>query len=162
MYASLEAVIAAIAFQQDTNNDAQISAAMTGFPLATQICLLNQSWMDDLAQWTTDYFVDTLAIAKQDNPVDAVPPDPFYVYPGTELHNRGGGAAMATVASEDNQYKSLDQNQANVETGNENNLEEKIKSMVDFLGGTLQETYSLTAPIFSVMDQAKASTKSLS
>jgi len=157
MYASLEAVIAAIAFQQDTNNDAQISAAMTGFPLATQICLLNQDWMDDLAQWTTDYFVDTLAIAKPDADIGTISPDPYDVKSHT-----GGGAAMATMAAQDNQYKSLDQNQANVETGNENNLEEKIKTMVDFLGGTLQETYSLTAPIFSVMDQAKASTKSLS
>jgi hypothetical protein len=156
MYASLEAVIAAIALQQDTNNDAQISAAMTGFPLATQICLLNQDWMDDLSQWTTDYFVDTLKIAASEADLGTISPDPY----DTDSHT-GGGAAMATMAAQDNQYKSLDQNQANVETGNLNNLEEKVKSMVDFLGGTLQETYSLTAPIFSVIDQAKASTKSL-
>ncbi len=145
MYSSLYAIAEGISAQEDANTQAQLSTALFAIFLVGGILPLQEAWMKQISEDTQIYLNDTLKVAGPD-----IPPTP-----GGDPH-KGSGPSMIPVTAMDNQQKSMDTNQSDLETGNENNLVETAKAQEGYLGNSLDQVFRMQEPINELLAQTKS------
>jgi hypothetical protein len=136
----LFSIASGIGEQENSNLTAQIATAVQAITLAPSISKLNQAYMEQIATDSLNYANDTAASVEIDDSWD----------PGGDPH-KGRGPHMAVVAAQDNVQKDLDQNAADLHTGNVQNIIETIKSNASFLGQNLDDVFRLESPIIQLL-----------
>jgi hypothetical protein len=105
----------------NVNIDSQTSTAMEALFLMGGAFPLSEAWSKQLTEDQEKDFRDNLMIATD--------------------------SAMAAQAAADYEQYTMDSNQMDMETGNQNNLLQKEKSQVRSLGNSMDQIYNLEEPI---------------
>jgi hypothetical protein len=135
----LFSIAAGIGEQENANLSAQIATACEAIKIAPSVAALNQAYMEQIATDSLNYANDTAASVEL---IDKwVPGNP----------HAGQGPHMIAVAAQDNVQKDLDQNEADLHTGNVQNIIETIKSNASFLGQNLEDVFRVEGPIIQLM-----------
>ncbi len=132
-------IASGIGEQENANLSAQMTTATQAIKLAPSISTLNQTYMEQIAEDSLNYANDTAAsVEVEDKWVSGKP-------------HQGQGPHMAVVAAQDNVQKDLDQKEADLHTGNVQNIIETIKSNASFLGQNLDDVFRLESPMIQLL-----------